>query len=240
MKKKVIFIVLILVIVLFIIRENKVAKIRELCDLIDKGNNTEAIELASKIKNLNTPTEQFVRLTEAAEGIVTTPLTKACETGNSEMIIYLLEHGADTEYAPGYIIYPLESFCDTGTGAGEDALNALLNHGADPNKYKRISPVFRVAGTLEHRAESTYETGVRMVLILLENGAYWQNPIDGNTILHYAAFQKNATLMKELLKLDESKKWLNVKNDKGETPLDFTMENNNIEAMQLLKDAGAK
>ena len=69
MKKKVIFIVLILVIILFVIRENKVAKIRQLCDLIKDGNNTEAIELASTIKNLNTPTNQFVRLTGFTKGL---------------------------------------------------------------------------------------------------------------------------------------------------------------------------
>ena len=239
MKKKIFVIVIVLLLVfclvLSLINGNRA---NQLCINIKEERNQEAIAIAGKMNNLNVPSTPIVWLTELVEGTVTTPLTVACETGNSEMISYLLEHGADVNYAPGNVSYPLEAFCSSGTGAGIDTLELLLNNKANPDEYKQIPPLFRVAETLQHRQENTYETGVKMVLLLLENGAKWQNPIDGYTILHYAAFQDNAILMTELLKKNESERWLNTKNNQGETPLDIATRKKNMECVDLLRKAG--
>ena len=143
MKKKIFIIVILLILVFclvfsFICRNNA----NQLCNDIKERKNQESIMLASKMNNLNIPSTRFVWLTELAGGTVTTPLTIACETGNSEMISYLLEHGADVKYAPGNVSYPLEAFCSSGTGAGIDALEMLLNHKANPEEYKFIPPLF--------------------------------------------------------------------------------------------------
>ena len=215
---------------------NKIAK---LCEAIERGDNDEAIRLAEGIRDLNAQSSSVPWLVELFEGEVTTPLVKACETGNAVMIPWLLEHGARTDYAPGNTIYPLESFCDTGSGAGKEALQKLLDYGADPEQYKRRPPLFRLAQTLLHRSDETYPTGVDMVLTVLDSGAKWQDPTDGFTILHYGAMQRNGDFLKTLLERKEAAGFLNTKNDEGKTPLDMAEQNGNAECVQILKEAGA-
>lgn len=210
--------------------------IKKLCSAIEAGDNEEAIRLAGKIRELNAQSSCIPRLARLFEGEVTTPLVKACETGNAEMIICLLEHGARPDYAPGDITYPLEAFCYNGSGAGPDALCRLLDNGADPEQYKYRPPLFLLAETLRHRSDRTYPAGVDMVLLLLEKGAGWQDPSDGLNILHYAAMQRNGELLKALLKKEEAAKYLNMKSSTGETPLDFAKTE---ECADILLDAGA-
>ena len=74
---------------------NKIAK---LCEAIERGDNDEAIRLAEGIRDLNAQSSSIPWLVGLFEGEVTTPLVKACETGNAVMIPWLLEHGARTDY----------------------------------------------------------------------------------------------------------------------------------------------
>ena len=214
-------------------------KIRSLCDAIEKGDNAEAIRIAEGIRDLNAESDMFPRLTELLEGPVTTPLLRACETGNGEMIIWLLEHGAKTDYAPGRNLYPLEGFCDTGAGINRDALQKLLDCGADPEQYKRRPPLFRLAQTLYHRHDETYPVGVEMVVTVLDSGAKWQDPTDGYTILHYGATQRDGSLLRVLLERKEAEEFMNVENKQGQTPLDVAIQNGCAECEQLLRAAGA-
>ena len=212
--------------------------IADLCGAIEAGRNEEAVKIAEEVGNLNsTSGSVFWELFEAE---VTTPLVRACETGNREMIIWLLEHGARTDYAPGRILYPLEGFCDTGSGAGKEALQKLLECGADPEQYKQRPPLFRLAQTLNHRSDETYQDGVDMVLMVLDSGARWQDPTDGSTILHYAATQRNGEFLKALLERKEAADFLNTKNHKGQTPLDLAEQMENSECVKILTAAGAR
>ena len=212
-------------------------KIARLCEAIKEGNNEEAIKLAEGIRDLNAQSSDIPWLTGFFEAEVTTPLVKACETGNEEMISWLLEHGAATDYAPGDILYPLETFCENGTGAGTEALRQLLEYGADPDQYKKRPPLFRLAQTLRHRSEETYPAGVDMVMMLLEAGARWQDPTDGFTILHYAAMQRDGKFLEALLEMEAAAGFLNTENDEGLTPLDLAEKNENGECLQLLREA---
>lgn len=208
----------------------------KLCEAIAEKNNKEAILIAEKTSDLNRPSTIVPQLTTLVEGEVTTPLVKACETGNAEMILWLLDHGARTDYAPVEMLYPLEAFCDHGSRAGIDALKALLDHGADPELYKNRPPVFRLAQTLRHGDWQTWPERVDMILLLLDNGAAWQDPTDGYTLLHYAAMQENAAFLKALLERNESVQYLDRKNDEGKTPLDIAVENQNTECASLLQE----
>lgn len=208
----------------------------KLCEAIEEGNNKAAIDIAEKTNDLNRPSTIVPRLTTFVEGEVTTPLVKACETGNAEIIIWLLDHGARTDYAPVNMLYPLETFCDSGSGAGIDALKALLDHGADPELYKDRPPVFRLAQTLRHGDWQTWPERVDMILLLLDNGAAWQDPTDGYTLLHYAALQDNGSFLRTLLEWDESAQYINARNNEGKTPLDIAVQNQNTECAFLLQE----
>lgn len=211
-------------------------KAEELCEAIETGDNQKAVQIAEKMGSLDVQSTAMPGLVSSFEGEVTTPLVKACETGNKEMIIWLLDHGASTDYAPGNILYPLEAFCESGSGAGVEAMQKLLDCGADPEEYKGIQPVFRLAGTLEHRDEKTVQDGIDMVIMLLRNGAEWTNKIDGKTLLHYAAWQKDGTFMKSLLAMEEAKSFVNAKDYTGKTPKDIAEERGNQECVALLQE----
>ena len=214
-------------------------KIAHLCQLIENGENEAAIEAAKGIRDLNAPSTIFPRFVSFIEGKVTTPLVQACETGNAEMIVWLLEHGAKVDYAPGAIEYPLEIFCDNGTGAGTDALEKLLEYGADPELYRYRPPLFRLMQTLRHRSDETYDTGVEMTLLLLDKGAKWRDPKDGFTVFHFAAMQRNTDFLKALLERDQAADYINMKDDEGQTPLDIAEKFGNTECARILQEAGA-
>jgi len=240
MKNKIVYFSIIIVLLLgglLIVKINMVKNVRNLCNYIKDNNTKEALKLASKIKNFNKTSSAFPKLVEMLEGEVTTPLIEASRKGNKKMIKYLLEHGADMNYAPNGMEYPLEAFTNTGLSGGVDTLKLMLKYTDKPDAYKYISPLFRVALTLEHVSSDNYEKNVEMILLFIDAGANWQNSIDGDTILHYAARQDNSILLKELLNRDESKKWLNVKNDNGETPLSVAIDKNYVENANLLKNA---
>lgn len=215
--------------------DNKTAM---LCEAIENGNNEEAIRIAEGMRNLNTQSSRIPRITELLEGEVTTPLVKACETGNAQMILWLLEHGARTDYAPGRICYPLEAFCESGSGAGIETLKSLIAYGADPEQYKYRPAMFRLAQTLNHRNAETYQTGVDMVMMLIDNGASWQDAEDGYTILHYAAMQKDGSFLRSLLEKEEAQKYINARNNKGETPMDVAVQSRSVDTVWALQEAG--
>lgn len=215
--------------------DNKTAM---LCEAIEDGNNEEAIRIAEGMRNLNTQSSRTPRITELLEGEVTTPLVKACETGNAQMILWLLEHGARPDYAPGGICYPLEAFCESGSGAGTEALTNLFAYGADPKQYKYTPALFRLVRTLEHRSAETYQTGVDMVMVFIDNGAPWQNPEDGYTILHYAAMQKDGSFIRMLLEKEEAHEYVNAQNENGETPMDVAVQSRSVDTVWALQEAG--
>lgn len=169
-----------------------------------------------------------------------TPLYDACAAGDMEKIMELVKAGEDVSYAPGGLEYPIEIFCASGTGAGLDALKCLLDAGADPNAYKYTPALFRVAQSLKHRDPSTYETGISMVMALLDAGADWVDPEDGNSIIHYAALQKDTSLLSTLLAMEEGSILSNEKNHAGETPKDWAEQCGNAEAVSILDEGGRR
>ena len=212
-------------------------RISQLCDAIEAGDNEEAKQIASGIRNLNAESEPLPRLAELCEGTVWTPLNAACWYGNGEMVVWLLEHGADANYAPGRQEYPLEMFCDAGCSAGPEALDSLLEHGADPKLYKYRAIPYLPAQFLEHRSDEKYPEGVSMILKMINAGASWTDSAMGDTILHFAAVQRDGSLLRPLLEKAEAAEYLYMENNKGELPIDWAEIRGSDECVQLLKEA---
>ena len=64
-------------------------RVSDLCEAIKEGDNEEAVKIAEEVKDLNAESSAFPRLAEKLEAEVTTPLVKACETGNAEGLALL-------------------------------------------------------------------------------------------------------------------------------------------------------
>lgn len=214
-------------------------KTDKLCDAIEEGDNEKAKELADKMWSLNSHTF-FARFASMFEGEAKTPLYSACKTGNSEMITYLLEHGASPNYAPYGMPYPLEIMCDMGLNAGIDSMRELLDNGADPAKYNYKPPVYYIVWFLDYGDNyDSYINRINMIMLLLERGSPWTCDDPHLSLIHSAAYQRDGALMNALLEKEESAKYINMKNEDGKTPLDIAIEYNKPEIAMILRNHGA-
>lgn len=87
------------------------------------------------------------------------------------------------------------------------------------NKGCNINNINEYGTTLLHLAVDKHDT--RAVKFLLEHGAYLSTQDnDGQTPLHLAVFENNIEIVKLILEFGD-KKILNIKNNKGRTPLHY-------------------
>lgn len=106
-----------------------------LCEAIENGNTSEALELAEKINDFNISRANAPCLMDiVTQGTCNTesPLIVACKAGDLKVMEYLLKNGADTNFQPYGALYPLEAYCFYGCKkAGIEGLELLLDYGAD-------------------------------------------------------------------------------------------------------------
>ncbi|KAK9497845.1 hypothetical protein O3M35_003760 [Rhynocoris fuscipes] len=112
-------------------------------------------------------------------------------------------------------------------------IRIVLKHGADPNK---INPV-RKKGPIHVISQNN---DIESLRVLLESPKIDVNLLDntGSSALHYAAKQEdtNATAIKLLIEYNAD---INLLNRKNKSPLHIAIDNDNIEAINLLIEAGA-
>ncbi|CAF0850081.1 unnamed protein product [Didymodactylos carnosus] len=161
------------------------------------------------------------------------PLHYACEKGFVEIIELLLngKHKVNLNCTDNNLITPLHLCAFNGHS---DCLKKLIDSGANID-------VRTTSGALPiHYA--AYFGNIDLLNILL-NRSQKRTQLDdtdliGNTLLHFAActMSFNSTIINHILTLEKT--LLNVKNNRGQTPLHLAVSHNNIDAVSQLINAG--
>lgn len=163
-----------------------------------------------------------------------TMLMVACESGNSEMIISLVSHGANVNKTINGYLSPLELFCKNGYMAGPDVLLSLLKSGAKQSAYVEKPAVYHLADSFYWMTAEEKKIATEETILLLQYGA----PLGcaGTSILHLAAKGDMADLFYTIVHTTEGLNLLNMSDENGNTPLDIAIANGAVEVQQVMRD----
>jgi ankyrin repeat protein len=162
-----------------------------------------------------------------------TMLMVACESGNSDMIEYLIYRGADVnKTSPGYLS-PLELFCDSGYEAGESALLVLLDAGIEQSAYVEKPAVFHLADNLLSMTEEQRELASKEIMLLLQYGSAFQ--YDQTSILHSLAKSNMADLFYDVVHTKTGLELMTMKDENGKTPWHISVEYGSIDVQRVIR-----
>ncbi|MUT65234.1 ankyrin repeat domain-containing protein [Paenibacillus sp. NEAU-GSW1] len=162
-------------------------------------------------------------------------LFKAAQSGDAARLQGILESHpqlANTENGQG--LTPLGYAAHFGN---KDAVQVLLNYGADVNAVSHSSVSYIPSNTALHAAIAG-ERNADVIKLLLEHGAQ-TNIFDsnGHTCLHSAAFHDdNIELIRLLI---EHGAEVNARIEGGETALALAIGQGNVNVAELLREFGA-
>ncbi len=222
----------------------KYCDINRLCTLINANKTTEAKTMIGKIKNVNSFTAPLWlrKIYNMFEYDIDTPLIKACEKGDVEIVSALLDKGADPNLSLEGGWAPLEVVYIRNSENRIAIAKMLLNNGAQVDLYRSHgSALFIEAEKCIYKttfSEDEQNLLTESIFLLLENGA---SPINekGDTIIHYLAYGGQTKLI-ELLASDYGYLF-EKENLNGETPLDWAKQsgkyNENLENILLRRKA---
>lgn len=162
---------------------------------------------------------------------------------NDEIILDLIDHGADPSLMPPEIQGEILSFCLTSGRFEPELLVALLDHGLDPNAYQPArSPWFRIDahGTNRYDAADYQQIADAMI----RNGIDLNATNDqGTSVLHKAVssaghfnYDRSRVVALSLIRAGAD---LSAQNQLEQTPLHIAIGANDLELTQTLIDAGA-
>lgn len=185
-----------------------------------------------------------------------TALYYACQKGYRDIVIMLLDNGADTSCVNNRSESPLHAASKSGN---KEIIKKLIEKGADINTTDNEgrTPLHLllnnnctdaslflidqgadtdIADSNGHKAID-YATahGLREVVSRLSNTS--NKDVYGNTPLHQAVYNGQSEVVRTLLQSDKS--IINTTNDGGETPLVLACIQNNLVLVNLLIEAGA-
>ena len=214
---------------------------------IVNGQNKEAIALIEKGIDLNKKNDVADMIcSKMTEGMVLNPLPlyMACYSGNTEMIHYLLDNGADPNITNYGYSYPLEEYLRTNYHLDASVVSHMIEVGVDVTKGRYDTPLFALIERYNRiKSEDSKKCLQEEALYLIDAGANWQaDKVDvkneGYTILHLVAPSDDTDFMKILLTYEQAKECLDVRDKKwGNTPIDLAREYNKTEMEQLLSEA---
>lgn len=166
-------------------------------------------------------------------------LIEAAENGNALACEQLIRNGVPVDVS----ISNGETALDWAVyGHNVDVVKSLIKMGADVNHQdaRHNTPLMYTATPFRGRKTSDHDTmAVRnqIAQLLLQHGADVNHVGEGgNTVLHFAASNQNAQLVRMLLEAGANK---NIKTDQGYTALDiarFPDYKPNTDVIDLLKD----
>lgn len=162
-----------------------------------------------------------------------------------ELVSFLIGAGAgpeDTTYRSSPLLTAVE-FVDL-----VGALQALLEQGANPNRRGREgeTALHRLGVSVRYKKFTgqcqLHETGVR--LLLRYGACVIEEDKRGNTPLHFAAFGSNSHIFSLFVDhlppcFQDPAVWVDMKNDKGETLLQWAAAGKSLDVMRFLIERGA-
>ena len=192
------------------------------CAAIEANDNDVAIQYLKKIKNYNS-------IGQRKE----TVLMVACESGNAEIIAFLLTQDLDVNYCPNGALTPLELFCQTGYKAGIDALDLLLEYGVKQSNFSEKPAVFYLAENLYWMEDEERIIAEELILSLMQNGAPFGYKT--TTILHEITKADSADLFDILVHTTQGLALLNTKNSEGKTPWDISIQYGAVDVQRVIR-----
>ena len=174
-----------------------------------------------------------------------TALHKAAEEEENELTTTLIEAGADLNIQDKNGDTALH--CAVWNGRNETT-TTLIKAGADINIQNKegVTPIQKAVERGHHKITSTLiKAGARVAKIknkkvlqcLIDAGADLSiKDNDGNTALHWAAFERDSEVEAALMMAGAD---INIRNKKGETPLSIAAGRGNNKVLQSLIEAGA-
>lgn len=245
-KKHIMIIVMVLLVVLLlciaVYEISTYVQSSKLCDLIQRGDTEKALSTISHMQNVNQYSSPlFIRkLLNIVSCDIELPLVEACRAGNYDIVIALLEKGADpNRYLDGGWS-PIEATFIQPNAYRFDIAQALLKYGADVDLCG--SGDTALFNELQHLiysdsiADAELQVIQQSIELLLNHGAF---PFDdkGNSIIHYLSYAQAKDLLSNIV--NKYGYEIDVKNNIGETPLMWAIEGESLENVRFLLNSGA-
>lgn len=212
-----------------------------LCNLILDGKTNEAIRQIEHINDVNAYSAPlFLHRGLNIVGIsVRQPLVEACRAGNYDIVIALLNKGADPNKHLKGGWSPIEAALLRRNPNRLDIIKELILHGANVDFCgSGDTALFNELQTIMYTTPSSNDIeATRLILdLLLDNGA---SPTDdrGNSIVHYVSYVKDSTLLDYII--DKYGYSIDTKNNNGKTPLMWAINSKAVDNVEFLLAAGA-
>lgn len=213
-----------------------------LCDSIQCGDTENALLIISRMKNVNQYSSPLFtrKLFNIVSCDIELPLVEACSAGNYDIVIALLEKGADpNRYLDGGWS-PIEASFIKPNSYRVDIAQALLQYGADVDLCGSGNTA--LFNELRHLIYSDSITDAELQVIqqsvelLLDHEAF---PFDdkGNSIIHYLSYAQSEDLLSNIV--NKYGYEIDPKSNVGKTPLMWAIEGESLENVRFLLKAGA-
>jgi len=215
---------------------------------IKAGEVEQAREIIDSGINLNKTNDNFAgklfSIFTQGQSNFFTPLYTACKEGNTEIIIYLLENGANPNITGYHQNYPLEVYYENNRYVDDSVLDAMLKANVDVNLGTSMTPIVALLRQYKDSDSETRRGLERQLIVLLENGASWEDWSEGlseinATPIHFAIGYEEPEFVAALLSNPVTARYLNIQDGEGCTPLIIAAKNQQLECYNILIGAGA-
>lgn len=197
--------------------------------------DTLTVQLMGQDKNrFDTELLQKVELLNKANDQGDTLLMRACRQGRGDVVVELLEMGANPNYHPRGTLTPLELYCKYGYRGGSYGLYKLLQAGASPNIYTEEPPLHALAMEFKWMEKEIKEEVSKEIKLLLQAGATmkWSD----TTIVHCVAKYNFSDVLYDLIRTEEGIQYLMEKDSSGYYPYDLAVRNGAVKSQRVIRE----
>ena len=202
------------------------------------ADHEEKVDLACQaiINNQNSVAKTYVDNLWNIDGAGTTHYTvlmAACESGNTEMIRYIIDRGADPNHSPNGMYTPLELYCQSGYLGGHEILDAMFAAGLKQSIYTVKPAIFILAENFFWLKDNNKSIATEIAIRLLQKGA--PMGFQNTTLLHAAAKGDMDDLFYTIVHTHEGLSMLNAQDENGDTPWSVAVKNGSTGVQKVIR-----